>query len=155
SWVCEDSLYKIQQSFDALFKNMPNRWLAHGMRFVVFPLGMRYRAPSDELEHKLAAAILRPSAERDRLTAGMYLPSDMKEKVKLLDEAMQIAVETRGLREKLKAAAKDKTLQAKGNAQISEAVEKGLITAGEAAALRRAETLRQEAIKVDDFAKLT
>ena len=154
SWVCEDSLYRIQQSFDALFKNMPSRWLARGMRFVVFPLGMRYRAPSDALEHQLAAAILKPSAERDRLTAGMYMPQNLQEKVKLLDEAMQLAVDTRGLREKLRAAAKDKTLQARGDAQISEAVEKGLITAGEASALRRAENLRREAIKVDDFADL-
>jgi hypothetical protein len=67
---------------------------------------------------------------------------------------MQMAVDTRGLREKLKAAARDKILQARGDAQISEAVEKGLITPGEAAALRRAEELRQEAIKVDDFADL-
>jgi acyl-CoA dehydrogenase len=154
-WVCEDCLWRIQQSFDALFKNLPNRWLAAALRVVVFPLGMPYRAPSDALEHQLAAAILRPSPQRDRLTAGMYLPTDMKEKVRLLDEAFQQAVETRTLREKLKAAAKDKTLQARGEAQIDEAVQKGLITPGEAAALRSAEALRREAIKVDDFAKLT
>jgi acyl-CoA dehydrogenase len=154
-WVCQDCLYKIQQSFDALFKNLASRWLARGLRLVVFPLGRPYRAPSDALEHQLAAAILRPSAERDRLTSGMYLPGDMKEKVKLLDEAFQKAVETRGLREKLRMAAKEKTLQAKGDAQITEAVQKGLITPGEASALRTAETLRRDAIKVDDFEKLT
>jgi len=153
-WVCRDSLYRIQQSFDALFRNLPSRWLAASLRCVVFPLGRPYRAPSDALENQLAAAILRPSAERDRLTAGMYIPGDMQEKVKLLDEAFQKAVETRGLREKLKAAARDKTLQAKGDAQITEAVQKGLITPGEAAALRAAENLRREAIKVDDFADL-
>ena len=153
-WVCQDSLYRTQQSFDALFKNLPSRWLARALRLVVFPLGMRYRAPSDALEHQLAAAILRPSAERDRLTAGMYIPSDMKEKVRLLDEAFQKAVDTRGLREKLRAAARDKTLQARGDAQITEAVQMELITPGEAKALRDAEALRREAIKVDDFADL-
>src|SRR6185312_5108769 len=153
-WVCEDSLYKIQQSFDALFKNLPSRWLAFALRRVVFPLGRPYKAPSDKLEHELAAAVLRPSAERDRLTSGMYLPMDMKEKVRLLDEAFQRAVDTRGLREKLRAAAKDKTLQTRGEAQIDEAVQKGLITSGEAAALRAADALRREAIKVDDFPDL-
>jgi len=154
-WVCEDSLYKIQQSFDAVFKNLDNKWLGHALRFTVFPLGMRFRAPSDALEHKLAALILRPSAERDRLTAGMYLPTDMKEKVRLLDEAFVQAVETRALREKLRTAAKEKTLHTKGAAQIEEAVQLGLISAGEGAALRAAETLRREAIKVDDFDRLT
>jgi len=67
---------------------------------------------------------------------------------------MQTAVDTRGLREKLRAAVKDKTLQARGDAQIEEAVQKGFITAGEAGALRRADVLRREAIKVDDFPDL-
>jgi hypothetical protein len=83
----------------------------------------------------------------------MYLPQDMKERVRLLDEAFQRAVDTRGLREKLRAAVKDKTLQARGEAQIDEAVQTGLITAGEASALR-ADALRREAIKVDDFPDL-
>src|SRR5579863_6039203 len=154
SWVCEDSLYRIQQSFDALFKNLPSRWLARSLRLVVFPLGMRYRAPSDALEHKVAALVLRPSAERDRLTAGMYMPKDTKEKVRLLDEAFHQAVETRALREKLRKAHHDKVLHAKGDAQIEEAVQQGLITPGEAAALRSAEALRREAIQVDDFTDL-
>ncbi len=154
SWVCEDSLYRIQQSFDALFKNLPNRFIAFSLRLVVFPLGRPYRGPSDALDNQLAAAVLKPSAERDRLTSGMYMPQDMKERVRLLDEAFQRAVDTRGLREKLRAAFKDKTLQARGDAQIDEAVQKGLITAGEASALRAADALRREAIKVDDFPDL-
>ncbi len=154
SWVCEDSLYRIQQSFDALFKNLPKGWLTWSLRRVVFPLGMRFRAPSDELEQKVAALVLRPSLERERLTAGMYLPADMAEKVRLLDEAFLRAVETRPLREKLRTAAKGKTLHAKGDAQVDEAVQQGLITPGEAAALRTAEALRRQAIQVDDFATL-
>ena len=154
SWVCEDSLYRIQQSFDALFKNLPKGWLTWSLRRVVFPLGMRLRAPSDDLEQKVAALVLRPSLERERLTAGMYLPTDMAEKVRLLDEAFLRAVETRPLREKLRIAAKGKTLHAKGDAQVEEAVQQGLITPGEAAALRTAEALRRQAIQVDDFATL-
>ena len=154
SWVCEDSLYRIQQAFDALFKNLPNRWLARGLRLVVFPLGMRYRAPADELEHRVAALVFRPGAERDRLTAGMYMPKELTEKVRLLDEAFVQAVETRALRETLRKAAQAKTLHAKGDAQIDEAVQQGLITPGEAAALRSAEELRRQAIQVDHFPDL-
>lgn len=154
-WVCEDSLFRIQQSFHALFENLPQRWLAKVLHCTVFPLGRPYRAPSDALEHQVAALILRPDAARDRLTAGMYLPTDMREKVRLLDEAFRQAVETRPLREKLRAAAKEKTLKGKGDAQVDEAIQAGLITAGEGAALRSAERLRHEAIKVDDFSKLT
>lgn len=154
SWVCEDSLYRIQQSFDALFKNMPSRWLARGLRFVVFPLGRPYKAPSDALEHAVAGILTHPSAERDRLTAGMYLPQDRREKVRLLDEAFERAVETRPLREKLRVAHRDKLLSARGDAQVQEAVAKGLLTEAEAAAVRAAEELRRQAIQVDDFPKL-
>jgi acyl-CoA dehydrogenase len=154
SWVCEDSLYRIQQSFDTVFKNLPNRWFAFGLRWLVFPLGMRYRAPSDALEDKVAAILLRPAEERERLTAGMYLPKDPRERLPLLDEAFRQAVETRPLREKLRKAAHEKTLHAKGDAQVEEALQQGLITAAEAAALRSAEGLRRQAIQVDDFADL-
>ena len=153
-WVCEDSLYCIQQSFDALFKNMPNRWLARSLRVLVFPLGMRYRAPADELEHTLAGLLMRPSAERDRLTAGMYLPQDRREKVRLLDEAFLRATETRPLREKLRIAAREKVLHKRGDAQVQEAVEQGVLTETEAADVRAAEVLRHQAIQVDDFPKL-
>lgn len=153
-WACEDSLYRIQQSFDGLFKNLPNRWLARGLRVVVFPLGMPYRPPSDALEHAVAGLLTHPTAERDRLTAGMYLPPDRREKVRLLDDAFQKAVETRPLREKLRLAHRDKVLHARGDAQVQEAIEKGVLTAAEAAAVRAAEELRREAIKVDDFPAL-
>ena len=153
-WVCEDSLYRMQQSFDALFKNLPSRWLARGLRLAVFPLGMPYRAPADSLEHTVAGLLLRPSPERDRLTAGMYLPTDRREKVRLLDEAFQHAVDTRPLREKLRVATRDKLLHKRGDAQVQEAVEKGVLTEAEAAAVRVAEELRREAIRVDAFEKL-
>ena len=153
-WVCEDSLYRIQQSFDALFKNLPSRWLARALRLVAFPLGMRYRAPSDALEHQVAVLLLKPSAVRDRLTAGMYMPHGKSEKVRLLDEALQQIVDTKPLRDRLKAAARDKTLIKKGVAQVEEAVEKGVLTGGEADAWRAAEALRAQAIQVDDYADL-
>ncbi|HEV2111745.1 MAG TPA: acyl-CoA dehydrogenase, partial [Gammaproteobacteria bacterium] len=153
-WVCEDSLYRIQQSFDALFKNLPGRWLARGLRLAVFPLGMPYRAPADTLEHEVAGLLLRPSETRDRLTAGMYLPTDRREKVRLLDEAFEHAVRTRPLREKLRLATREKLLHKRGDAQVQEAVEKGVLTEPEAAAVRAAEELRREAIQVDAFPKL-
>ena len=154
TWVCEDSLYRIQQSFDALFKNLPKRWIARALRFVVFPLGMPYKAPTDALDHAVAGLLTRPGLERERLTAGMYLPKDRREKVRLLDEALERAVETRPLREKLRVAAREKQLHKRGDAQVQEAVEKGLITEAEAMALRHAEKLRHLAIQVDDFPKL-
>jgi acyl-CoA dehydrogenase len=117
-------------------------------------MGRPYRAPSDQLEHALAEILLKPGEERERLTAGMYLPKDRREKVCLLDDTLQLVVETRPLREKLRVAVRGKTLHAKGAAQIDEAVEKGVLTAFEAESLKAAEVLRREAIKVDDFPKL-
>ena len=153
-WVCDDALYQMQQSFDALFKNMPGKYVPAVVRWLVFPLGRSYRAPADSLERALSDLLHKPTGARDRLTAGMYLSPDPEDKVHVLDEAMCAAVETRGLRERLRSAQRAKTLLSRGEAQLPEAVEKGVLTAAEAEAVRRAESLRREAIQVDDFTSL-
>ena len=81
----------------------------------------------------------------------MYLPQDRREKVRLLDEAFEHAVRTRPLREKLRVAHREKLLHKRGDAQVQEAVERGVLTPEEADAVRAAEALRREAIQVDDF----
>ncbi len=75
-WAMEDSLFRVQTAFDGVLQNFPNRFFALLMRALIFPLGQCRRPPSDELGHRVSSLLMKPGAARDRLTAGMYLPSD-------------------------------------------------------------------------------
>ena len=51
-YACEFCLFEIQERFDEILKNFPNRWLAAVLRVLIFPLGQRFSKPNDKLTHK-------------------------------------------------------------------------------------------------------
>jgi acyl-CoA dehydrogenase len=151
-WVCEDCLYTIQQSFDVLFDNLPNRAVAWGLRLLVFPLGRHYAPPADRLEQDTASLLTAPSPARDRLSEGMYLPEGLQERVAKLERALQKIIAVEPLERKLKEARRHKQIRAKAPlAQLDEALAAGVLTETEAKALREAEKARREIIQVDHF----
>ncbi len=151
-WVCEDTLYRIQQSFDELIRNFPNRPAAWLLRFLVFPIGKPYRAPDDRLGHRVASLLLSPSPARDRLTAGIYLPTDPREPTGRLEAALHAVLAAEAVEEKLRAAVHSGKLKS-GDEEflLREGLKSGVINEEEAERVRRAIALRREAIMVDDF----
>ena len=51
-WAMWDAMYKAQNAFEGVISNFPNRFVAALMRALVFPLGLPYVVPSDELGHE-------------------------------------------------------------------------------------------------------
>jgi acyl-CoA dehydrogenase len=151
-WACEYSLYNIQVRLGEIIGNLPNRPAAWLLRFLIFPTGKPYRGPSDELNHRLASLLLQPSAARDRLTAGIYLPSGHGEPVEVLEVALKKVIEAEAVEKKLKKAVQAGGLKA-GDQEtlLREAVQAGIIDKKEADLVRSAEEARREAIQVDDF----
>jgi len=45
------------------------------LRVLVFPLGRCLSPPSDHIGHQIATLLMQPGAARDRLTAGIYIPT--------------------------------------------------------------------------------
>ncbi|VAW84708.1 Acyl-coenzyme A dehydrogenase FadE [hydrothermal vent metagenome] len=151
-WACEDALYQIQESLDEFLRNFPNRPAAYLMRAVVFPLGMRYRIPSDELGHRVATVILGPSDARKRLTDGIYLPEAEDEQLARLDDALIKVIAAEPVEHKLRKLVKQGEIDAGGKErQAEQALEKGLITADEADSVKAAVEARWQVIQVDDF----
>jgi acyl-CoA dehydrogenase len=74
-WAMQDALYKIQQAFDGVIMNFPSAPARFVLSGLIFPLGQRLSPPSDHLGHQIATLLMQPGAARDRLTAGMYLPT--------------------------------------------------------------------------------
>jgi acyl-CoA dehydrogenase len=151
-WACAGSFRAIQFAFEGLFANFPNRPAALLLRLLTFPLGIPGPGPSDRLGHQIAAILLAPSAVRDRLTAGIYTPSDISEPLGRLDDALHKVIAAEAVEKKLRDAVKGKQIAAGSDEQmLLDGVQAGVITAGEADIVAASQAARREVIRVDDF----
>jgi acyl-CoA dehydrogenase len=152
-WACRNSLYKIQQSFDGILSNYPVRPLGWLLRAVIFPWGRHRRPPSDALGHRLADLLLQPSAQRDRLTDGVFVSRDPSDITGRLEYALDLVLKAEPIEKRVAAAIKSGQLKLMaGEAVAPEAIKRGVITAEEGALLDKALAATRAAIDVDDFA---
>jgi acyl-CoA dehydrogenase len=151
-WSLQDALFKIEAALDGVLQNFPSRVAAWLLRRLIFPLGRCLAPPTDQLGHQVAALMLRPGPARDRLTAGMYLPTDENDAVGVLEAALHSTLNCEALQAKVEAARKaGKIRQRDELSQIAEARDKSVISSSEAGLLERDYRLRRKVIMVDDF----
>lgn len=151
-WAMWDSMFKAQNAFEGMVSNFPSKFVSTLLRRTLFPLGRPYVVPSDRLGGQVANLLIAPSAARDRLTAGMYLPRDEHDPVGVVELALEATIKAEGVAAKIRAAQKAGKLSGNSQQEIeSQALAHGVITAEEQALLARAHALTAEVIKVDDF----
>jgi acyl-CoA dehydrogenase len=150
-WGCEACLRTIEESFAGVFRNLPSRPAAWLLRALVFPAGRRHFGPSDALGHRAASVLLEPSAARDRLTAGIFVPMDAREPLRHLEETLRKVIAAEPAEKKLWAAGHLAGFAGNDLRLLDEGVRTGVITAEEGRVLRAALEARREAVKVDDF----
>ena len=151
-WACQDLLYNIQIRLHEVLSNLPNRFIAGLTRVLTFPLGKPYQRPSDDLGQSVANLILKPGDLRDRLTEGVYIPSNKSESVAQLDDAMEKSFAAEPVIRKLRSAMKSGALpHGDPEGHIDEGVKADIITDQEAAIIRTAIAARKVAIQVDEF----
>ena len=151
-WAIQDALHNMQLAFDGVFNNFPNRFYALLLRAFIFPLGKSLTPPSDKLGGKVSALLLHPSATRDRLTAGMYLPKNEIDPVGPLEAALHSTLKCESLQQQISAMnIVDPITISNELAHITAAHRKGLITTAETQLLERDYELRLRVIMVDDF----
>ncbi len=152
NWAIWDCMFKAQQAFEGVLANYPNRFVAWACKWIIFPNGRPYTVPHDQLGHEVVKLFTEPSASRDRLTAGMYLPKDEKDPIGCLEAALVATLQTEPVEAKIRAAMKQGKLSAlTAEGLLSAAHDTGLITADELVAMQRVAALRDEVIRVDDF----
>ena len=143
AYCCEDGLATIAARLDEIFANLPNRPAAWLLRVLTMPFGRYHRGPADALVTACAQILLDPSAARDRLTVGLFHPTDDGPFARL-DRAFNAVVEAQSLRDRMrKARVRD----------VETARVKGLINDSEADQLARLDKAVAEVINVDDFAR--
>ena len=150
-WSIQDALYHLQQALDGLLDNFPNQIAAWALRLLVFPLGKPFSPPSDELGHKVALLLLEPGEARNRLTAGIYVPTSADEPLGVLEQALQCAVVCERAEAKVRTAVKTGLISAQSDERIAASLQQGVITVVEAESLEKMKSLRRRVIMVDDF----
>jgi acyl-CoA dehydrogenase len=153
-WGCRSMLYQAQEQLHGFLRNFPVRWLAAIMRVLIFPRGLTYFAPSDRLERAVVDLVMNPTAARERLSNHVYKTRQSGNPLGLLQEALLLATLAEPLEKRVRVegvkTGKVTALDLPG--QIAQALELGLLSDAEAAALRDYDAKVSHLIRVDDFA---
>ena len=141
-WNMRAGFATIAQRFDEILANFPVRPAAWLLRFMVLPFGPRHRGPPDRLTQVCADILMEPSATRDRLTTGLYVPKD-DGGVARLNKAFKLVVAAQPIRDRMRKARVF---------DIDKALAQGTVTPAEAEQLKALNEAVLDVINVDDFA---
>lgn len=141
-WCMANGFRTIENRLAEILGNLPNRFVAVILKFLLQPWGARVLGPSDRVVHECAQLILEPSAARDRLTPDLSHVEDDRG-VARLEAAFRLVAASENIRRRLHAARIH---------DWKEAVKKGVITQGEGEKLAVAHDAVIKVIEVDDFA---
>jgi acyl-CoA dehydrogenase len=151
-WSVQDALARAAEALAGVFANYPSRAVGALLRFAIFPLGQHFARPNDALGHEVARLLIAPSASRDRLTAGMYLPKAESDPLGCLEAALDAAIRAEAVEARIRAAQKAGTIRGRTPEELTEAATAArILSSEEQALLKRAAQLRDEVIRVDHF----
>jgi acyl-CoA dehydrogenase len=151
-WSVQDALNRIEEAFYGLFENLPNRFVAWSMKRIIFPYGREFPPPRDQTGQQVAGLMLEPTASRERLIRGVYVPADEREPVAALEAALRAVIAAEPVGAKIRTAREEGRIAGRFPDEIvEEALRNGVISREEAGVMERAKVLRRRVIMVDDF----
>ena len=147
------NLYEIGRAFAGFFSNFPNRLVGKLLKGLVFPFGINYQLPDDEMAMQISDALLKPSVIRDRLTHLCYLGEGENDPTGSMEQAFLAVHAAQPLMKKIFQAQKDGKIARKLplDVTINKAAEAGVLSAEEVTQLEQMNKLRFAAISVDSF----
>jgi acyl-CoA dehydrogenase len=153
-WSLDWSLTQIQEAFAGIYRNFEGPfalWMRGPAAFWarLNPIGA---PPSDREGSRLAAILQTPGEQRDRLTAGLYVPSDAAEAVGRIERAFLLVHRSQALVERVRTASREGRIPGgPPESLLDVAVTAGVIDGREAGLIREAAEARRDAIEVDSF----
>jgi hypothetical protein len=125
-----------QTALQGVAANFPLPAIGPLMQAICFPTGANvYGGPEDKTVQKAASKISTPSGIRDLLSQGIFISSDAKDRVRMLNDALPLAVEADEIVKQAKKAKRE-------------------LTADEQAKVDRVTTMANEIVQVDVFDKI-
>ncbi len=153
-FACEYALHQSEKALVVILKNFPNRFLGWLLGGLTFPAGRRFHPPADALGHAVAGLLLTPSAARERLTAGIFVPAGEQDALGRIEAALPRVIAAEPYERALYALVEgNPLLHGDLEAQLAEALKRGVLNAGQAELVRAAAAARAGVIAVDEFAK--
>jgi acyl-CoA dehydrogenase len=151
-WALQYSLHQIQQALEGILSNLPFPAIVRNLLLAGYRLNPIGSPPTDQLGRQIAQQLQIPGSDRDRLTAGIYIPEHPDEALGRLEEALRLCTNADSTYDRIKAASRSGQLPHSPPEQLVDlAVTSGVITKDEAQDLRVAELIRNDAIQVDAF----
>ena len=152
TWACRHLLYTAQEQLHSFLRNFPNRGVAIMLRFLIFPRGLTYNAPSDKLGNEVAELMINPSMARERVSHGIYKTFEAGNPLGMLQNTMEMAVAAAPVEKILRKAVRDGKISSPHPLeQIEQAVAIGVLTKDQAQTLRQLDEAVMELVRVDDF----
>ncbi|HET8942565.1 MAG TPA: acyl-CoA dehydrogenase [Rudaea sp.] len=151
-WSTEVCLYRIQEALLGVLENLPMRGIAWMLSWAIFPLGARFRPPSDKLGSRVARDILEDREARINLTQDIFVPPANEVGLGALEAALDKAVRAIPIETKMRDAVRAGKLdRAPGHMLDDLALAAGVITQAEYELLKEADAARDEVVAVDAF----
>jgi acyl-CoA dehydrogenase len=141
-WCMATGFKTIENRFAEILANLPNRFVAGVLKFMVQPFGARVLGPSDATIHHCAQLVLEPSVARDRLTPNLSHVADDRG-LDRLEQAFLLVTGTEEIARRMRVAR---------IRDWREAVKQGVITQSEGERIAAAQDAAAKVIEVDDFA---
>nr|WP_301288474.1 acyl-CoA dehydrogenase [Natronospira proteinivora] len=150
-WACRDLLYKLQEQLHSLLRNFPGRLVPGLLRWLVFPRGRSFSAPSDALGNEIAERLISDGPSRDRLTEIVFRGGE-DTAIGLLEKALKQAETMEPLDKQVREAVKAGKIDHAPTAdQYRKAAELSVISREAEKQLLDYDALVTEIIAVDDF----
>jgi acyl-CoA dehydrogenase len=132
--------------------NLPSRGAAMVLRWLVFPLGVRARPPTDQMTAAAARCVLDTPGARLRLTGEVFVPEAGELGLGRLEHALELTAAARPVIGKLRDAVRAGTLPDQATPELLDAaIAAGVVTPEERRLVIEAEAARDDAIQVDDY----
>jgi acyl-CoA dehydrogenase len=138
-WCMLEGYRAIERGLDEVLTNLPNRFAAACLRFIIVP--RRNGGAPDHLTLEVGALLMAPSPTRERLTERVDRGAN-DDGLARLERAFDLVVETEPIRDRLRRG---------GVTDPQEGCDKGLITREQAERIQAAEEAVARVIAVDDF----
>src|SRR5690606_33478272 len=146
---------EIQVAFDGIFANLKVPVIGFFFKTVIrgwSNLNSIGETISDSLSHEVSKLAMTDSEQRDRMTEGIYIPSDVEEALGRQENAFKLVKKAEGIERKIRKAVKAKTLPKKKVGKLIDlAYEKGVINDEEKKIMVDAAKAVWDVIQVDDF----
>ena len=149
------SLAEIGKAFDGFFANFPNRVVARLLRTLVFPFGIGYKMPNDDVAIQICEAMSKPGVVRDRLTHLCFIGQGENDPTGLMESAFVAMHNAQPIMKVIYQAQREGRVPRKlpllQTIELAKAA--GVIDESQATQLIKMNELRFSAISVDRFAE--